>query len=186
MVPEQSRLKDSLLSSELSLISELYIHFSLSRLIHHLHQPPLSQQQSQDILDYNQQMSVGPPPSVSQTHQALNTSYENVNATATAPAITIGRSLSQSGTIPPNKPLQKINSRLNQSGGAFSRGSIKTGSQPFNEKHPQSFVSNYTFLARPLSKMASFVLHFPIPHFQVFQHERNQRFVVLYGFGSHK
>jgi hypothetical protein len=41
-------------------------------------------------------------------------------------------------------------------------------------------------LQKPMSKLAIYVLHFPIPETIQFQHERNQRFVVLYGFGSKK
>ncbi len=36
---------------------------------------------------------------------------------------------------------------------------------------------------KPMSKLALFVLHFPVPQTNQFQHERNQRCVVLYGFG---
>jgi hypothetical protein len=39
---------------------------------------------------------------------------------------------------------------------------------------------------KPLSKLAMYVVHFPLPQTEQFQHERNQRFVVLYGFGSKK
>jgi hypothetical protein len=37
-----------------------------------------------------------------------------------------------------------------------------------------------------LSKLMSFALHLPIPEGDEYQHERNQRFVILYGFGSKK
>ncbi len=39
---------------------------------------------------------------------------------------------------------------------------------------------------KPMSKLASFVLHLPVPATNQFQHERNQRSVVLYGFGVKK
>lgn len=39
---------------------------------------------------------------------------------------------------------------------------------------------------KPMSKMALFVMHLPVPQSMQFQHERNQRFVVLYGFGCKK
>ena len=39
---------------------------------------------------------------------------------------------------------------------------------------------------KPRSKLAQYVLHIPVPQTQRFQHERNQRFVVLYGFGAKK
>lgn len=39
---------------------------------------------------------------------------------------------------------------------------------------------------KPMSKLAQYVLHIPVPQTQRFQHERNQRFVVLYGFGAKK
>ncbi len=39
---------------------------------------------------------------------------------------------------------------------------------------------------KPMSKLATFVQHLPVPQSNHFQHERNQRFIVLYGFGSKK
>ena len=39
---------------------------------------------------------------------------------------------------------------------------------------------------KPMSKLATFVLHIPVPLLDVYKHERNQRFVVLYGFGAKK
>lgn len=41
-------------------------------------------------------------------------------------------------------------------------------------------------VVKPMSKLAQYVLHIPVPQTQRFQHERNQRFVVLYGFGAKK
>jgi hypothetical protein len=39
---------------------------------------------------------------------------------------------------------------------------------------------------KPMSKMASYVLNIPVPPFDAYKHERNQRFIVLYGFGAKK
>lgn len=38
----------------------------------------------------------------------------------------------------------------------------------------------------PMSKLAIYVLNLPLPQTQSYQHERNQRFVILYGFGAKK
>ena len=49
-------------------------------------------------------------------------------------------------------------------------------------------TNNNQQVAKPrlMSKMATFVLHIPLPQSTLHQHERNQRFVVLYGFGAKK
>jgi hypothetical protein len=38
----------------------------------------------------------------------------------------------------------------------------------------------------PMSKLATYVLNMPVPPHDAYKHERNQRFVVLYGFGARK
>lgn len=157
--------------------------------------------QHQDTLDYNQQMSVGPPPSVSQQQQlqpppSVSSSHliNEINQAATPSSGGGGsgggmmRSISQSagvGTVSA-RPLQKFTSQLSQSGGIGQRVSIKPGTNADKQVTTAASSTNLANNRSSMSKMASFVLHFPVPQSQVFQHERNQRFVVLYGFGSNK
>lgn len=163
--------------------------------------------QHQDTLDYNQQMSVGAPPSVSQQQQQLqppasvSSSHliNEINQAATPSSGGGGggggsgggmmRSISQSAGVGTGgaRPLQKFTSQLSQSGGLGQRVAIKPGANA--DKQQVTAAASSTNLVNnrsSMSKMASFVLHFPVPQSQVFQHERNQRFVVLYGFGSNK
>jgi hypothetical protein len=68
---------------------------------------------------------------------------------------------------------------------------IPQGNRPIvSSPHKSTMTSNFrsvqTNHQRPMSKLATFVLHIPIPDTERFQHERNQRFVVLYGFASKK
>lgn len=50
----------------------------------------------------------------------------------------------------------------------------------------KSSVEVTTSQGKPMSKMASYVLNIPVPWVKAYKHERNQRFVVLYGFGAKK
>jgi hypothetical protein len=60
-------------------------------------------------------------------------------------------------------------------------------SNNYNKNSRSTFVYKQNMNnSKTLSKLATFVLHFPIPQSQNYLHERNQRFVVLYGFGTNK
>lgn len=121
-----------------------------------------------DPIDYSQQMSVGGGGGLgSAPGSNLNVSYESTVAPPKSVAMT--RSLSSSAArgatamaAAPPKP--------------------SAGASMAVQRRPTTAVQP----ARAMSKMAAFVLHFPLPLAPVFQHERNQRFVVLYGFGANK
>lgn len=95
--------------------------------------------------------------------------------------------------LPPHTPLQHQKS-FNSDVYANAPLSVPTPCKSSsNNINSTSNKSNGTLNAKqkahqlkPMSKLALIVLHLPIPHNNQFQHERNQRFVVLYGFGSKK
>lgn len=150
---------------------------------HHGHQ-----HQHQDTIDYNQQMSVGAAPG-SVSHN-LNTSYDNNPNTVTSSSTTtnqlITRPLSQGGgTGASRASLQpKLSTQLSHS--AVVAAAVSSAAAATTNAVQRASSIRPVVVNRPMSKMASFVLHFPIPLSPVFQHERNQRFVVLYGFGANK
>jgi hypothetical protein len=58
-------------------------------------------------------------------------------------------------------------------------------------QHQSNAANQPTTVQQPaaavqLSKLTSYALHLPIPEGDAYQHERNQRFVILYGFGNKK
>jgi hypothetical protein len=55
----------------------------------------------------------------------------------------------------------------------------------FNASFPNGKLNNSNY-NKPMSKMATYVLNIPVPPLDAYKHERNQRFIVLYGFGSKK
>ncbi len=105
--------------------------------------------------------------------------------------------------LPPHTPLQHQKSTSNTIDPYNAPHSVPTPSKSFSSLVNQA-QDDYNTLnnsydtnkfkaksyslraAKPLSKLAVYVLHFPIPQIPQFQHERNQRFVVLYGFGTKK
>ncbi|CAF0769772.1 unnamed protein product, partial [Brachionus calyciflorus] len=80
--------------------------------------------------------------------------------------------------LPPHTPHLAPNSVPTPSNKSFE--ALKSNSQ-LSLKSTSSTNGN-----SQTSKLAVFVLNLPMPHTQTYQHERNQRFVLLYGFGSKK
>jgi hypothetical protein len=69
----------------------------------------------------------------------------------------------------------------------YNRDYTEDLKQPLsNISQQQSTTVNNTTSTQQLSKLMSYALHLPIPEGDAYQHERNQRFVILYGFGNKK
>ncbi len=88
--------------------------------------------------------------------------------------------------------LNNINNQLNSSYDAKSVQQYQQSVRSVSSvKTPlQSAPNNVQMMKRtinkPMSKLAQYVMHIPIPFSEQYRHERNQRIVVLYGFGSKK
>jgi len=141
-----------------------------------------TQFQCQRSIDYASPMSVQPasqppynlPPHTPTLQQQKSFSSDTYNAPFSVPA--------------PGKSSTSFN-EANQSSKSQSQ-LLQTSQQ---QQQQVRFRSSVQISARsklmhlkPMSKLALFVQHLPVPHSNHFQHERNQRFIVLYGFGGKK
>lgn len=109
------------------------------------------------------------------TGQNLNTSYENITNRQPASNQPVIANAATPGAPQSASKQAKLTSQM-----SVSQLPPSTKTQPSSDQPPTVKT------LKPLSKLAYFVLHLPLPTANVFQHERNQRFIILYGFGDRK